>query len=85
VLELDSVASGYGGVPIIRAVSFAAGRGEIVAIVGRNGVGKTTLVRTIVGLLASYLTAGTSPAPMPATGRAPASATSRRDATFSAG
>ena len=53
VLELDSVASGYGGIPIIRAVSFAAGRGEIVAIVGRNGVGKTTLVRTIVGLLAA--------------------------------
>ena len=53
MLELDSVASGYGGIPIIRAVSFAAGRGEIVAIVGRNGVGKTTLVRTIVGLLAA--------------------------------
>jgi urea transport system ATP-binding protein len=52
VLELDSVASGYGGIPIIRSVGFAARRGEIVAIVGRNGVGKTTLVRTIMGLLA---------------------------------
>ena len=52
MLELDAIASGYGGIPINRAVSFAARRGEIVAIVGRNGVGKTTLVKTIVGLLA---------------------------------
>jgi urea ABC transporter ATP-binding protein UrtE len=52
VLRLDSVASGYGGIPIVRSVSFEVRRGEIVALVGRNGVGKTTLVRTIVGLLA---------------------------------
>jgi ABC-type branched-subunit amino acid transport system ATPase component len=52
VLQLDSIASGYGGVPITRSVSLEARQGEVVALVGRNGVGKTTLVRTIVGLLA---------------------------------
>ena len=50
-LALDAVTSGYGGIPIVREVSLEVGTGEIVAIVGRNGVGKTTLIDTIVGLL----------------------------------
>ena len=50
-LGLDAVTSGYGGIPIVREVSLEVGTGEIVAIVGRNGVGKTTLIDTIAGLL----------------------------------
>ena len=50
-LGLDTVTSGYGGIPIVRAVSLEVGAGEIVAIVGRNGVGKTTLIDTVAGLL----------------------------------
>ena len=50
-LALDAVTSGYGGIPIVREVSLEVGTGEIVAIVGRNGVGKTTLIETISGLL----------------------------------
>ena len=50
-LALDAVTSGYGGIPIVREVSLEVGTGEIVAIVGRNGVGKTTLIDTIVGLI----------------------------------
>ena len=50
-LALDAVTSGYGGIPIVREVSLEVGTGEIVAIVGRNGVGKTTLIETIAGLL----------------------------------
>ena len=53
-LALDAVTSGYGGIPIVREVSLEVGTGEIVAIVGRNGVGKTTLIETIAGLPAGH-------------------------------
>lgn len=51
LLSLDNVNSGYGGIPIIRNVDLAVAKGEIVALVGRNGVGKTTLVHTVIGLI----------------------------------
>lgn len=51
VLRLDNVGSGYGVVPIVNEVSLEVGNGTAVALVGRNGVGKTTLVRAIVGEL----------------------------------
>lgn len=50
MLALEDLSSGYGGIPIVRRMSFSVGTGEAVAIVGRNGVGKTTLVRTIARL-----------------------------------
>jgi len=52
VLSLHDVNSGYGGIPIVRDVNLQVAPGEVLAIVGRNGVGKTTLVNTITGLLA---------------------------------
>jgi urea transport system ATP-binding protein len=45
------VTSGYDEGPINRGVTFEIDEGQILAIVGRNGVGKTTLARTIVGLV----------------------------------
>ncbi len=51
VLALDALSSGYGGVPIVRDVSLELRSGEVLGVVGRNGVGKTTLVKTIAGLL----------------------------------
>ena len=51
VLTLDALSSGYGGVPIVREVSLALKPGEVVGVVGRNGVGKTTLVKTVAGLV----------------------------------
>jgi branched-chain amino acid transport system ATP-binding protein len=51
ILALDSVSSGYSGVPIVRDATLSLAAGEILGIVGRNGVGKTTLVKTIAGLL----------------------------------
>ena len=50
-LEITSLNAGYDGTPILRDVSFAVDDGEIVGIVGRNGVGKTTLLKAIMGLL----------------------------------
>lgn len=51
LLEIENVHSGYGAGDILQGVSLGVGKGEIVAVVGRNGVGKTTLMRTVMGLL----------------------------------
>ena len=51
MLEVSQVTAGYGRTMIVRDVSISVGQGEIVAIVGRNGVGKTTLMKAIIGLL----------------------------------
>ena len=44
------IIGGYGAVRIVNGVSFDLEAGETLAILGRNGVGKTTLLRTLVGL-----------------------------------
>lgn len=51
MLELINVSTGYGSVPVNRDISIHVRQGEIVALVGRNGVGKSTLARSIIGLL----------------------------------
>ncbi|MGH7103759.1 MAG: ATP-binding cassette domain-containing protein [Acetobacteraceae bacterium] len=51
LLEVNGVASGYGGSTVLSDVSIAVREGEAVALLGRNGVGKTTLLRTISGTL----------------------------------
>ena len=56
-LELDELRSGYGDVQVLDGVSLALMPGEIVALIGANGVGKTTLLRTVSGLVRA--TAGT--------------------------
>jgi len=53
VLELKSVYASYGRVNVLQNLSFKIEQGEAVGILGRNGVGKTTTLKTIMGLLAS--------------------------------
>ena len=50
LLELDKVDACYGSAHILHKLSLKVGAGERVALVGRNGVGKTTVVNTVLGL-----------------------------------
>jgi branched-chain amino acid transport system ATP-binding protein len=51
MLELEGVHAGYGPVPILFGVNLRVEAGEVVALMGRNGMGKTTTMRTIFGVL----------------------------------
>ena len=51
MLVLHHLQGGYGEIPVLFDVSLSVGAGEVVALLGRNGMGKTTTVRTIMGLL----------------------------------
>ena len=51
MLEADGIHAGYGSVPVLGGVSLRAGAGERVVIIGRNGVGKTALLRALMGFL----------------------------------
>jgi len=53
VLEITDLHAGYGEVPVLRGVSLSLREGEAIGIVGHNGMGKTTLLKTLMGLLPS--------------------------------
>ncbi|MGX5649713.1 ABC transporter ATP-binding protein [Hydrogenophaga borbori] len=57
VLELQGIRGGYGRINVLDGVSLSVGEGEFLGVLGHNGMGKTTLMRAIVGEIA--LTAGT--------------------------
>ena len=48
-LELDAVSAGYGETMVIEDIQLALKPGETLSIIGRNGVGKTTLLATVMG------------------------------------
>jgi len=50
-LELEKLAVSYGGIAAVKGVSLAVRRGEIVALIGANGAGKTSVLKAIVGLV----------------------------------
>ncbi len=51
MLELRDVTVGYGKTPVLRDVCLRVDEGRIVALLGANGAGKTTVMRTVMGLL----------------------------------
>jgi branched-chain amino acid transport system ATP-binding protein len=51
MLELENVHAYYGDSHVLRGVSLAVGKGEVVCLLGRNGVGKTTTILTVMGYL----------------------------------
>ncbi|WP_372088677.1 ABC transporter ATP-binding protein (plasmid) [Tistrella mobilis] len=51
MLEVTGLKAGYGGVEVLRGIDLAVGAGEIVAVLGSNGVGKTTLNKVLSGVL----------------------------------
>ena len=50
-LAFDGLVGGYGGVVVVRGVSGAVAGGEVLCVVGRNGVGKSTLMKMLFGEL----------------------------------
>jgi len=51
VLTARALGAGYGGKPVLAGVDLSVDEGEVVAVIGRNGVGKSTLMRVLIGLL----------------------------------
>ena len=51
LLEVKALSAGYGRVPVLHGVDFAVEEGEIVGVLGHNGMGKTTLLKTIMGIV----------------------------------
>lgn len=51
ILDINNIASGYGEVQILWNASLELEKGKLTCLVGGNGVGKTTLLRTVMGLI----------------------------------
>ena len=57
ILSVENIRAGYGRIPVLNGISFAVGEHEVVGILGHNGMGKTTLLKALIGQLS--VTAGT--------------------------
>jgi urea transport system ATP-binding protein len=51
VLDVAGLRAAYGRTPVLRGIDMTIAKGEIVSLIGRNGVGKTTTMRCLIGLL----------------------------------
>ena len=90
LLNVQGLTAGYGEAIVLTDVTFKLAEGKALALLGRNGMGKTTLVNSIIGVTRdmsaapSASTAAISPGCAPTNARMPASAGCRRSAIFSA-
>ena len=50
-LPSQGLRSGYGGKPVLQGVDLSVRDREVTAVIGRNGVGKSTLMKAVIGLL----------------------------------
>ncbi len=50
LLTVNNLSVNYGAIKAVRGVSLSVNRGEIVTLIGANGAGKSTILRTIAGL-----------------------------------
>jgi branched-chain amino acid transport system ATP-binding protein len=50
LLNIDQIFSGYGAISVPFGISLKVDRGEAIALIGRNGMGKSTIIRTLMGL-----------------------------------
>ena len=51
MLDVQGLRTGYGRIPILNGIGFAVNEGEFIGILGHNGMGKTTLLRALMGFL----------------------------------
>src|SRR5262249_24816699 len=51
MLDVQGLRTGYGRIPILNGVGFSVNEGEFIGILGHNGMGKTTLLRALMGFL----------------------------------
>ena len=69
LLQVENLSAGYGEARVIHGVSFALDDGQSVALLGRNGVGKTTLIDSLIGVTTRFggrvTLAGEDIAPLP--------------------
>ena len=49
LLELKNIVAGYGNIMALKGISLAVPEGKIVSLIGANGAGKSTTMRTIMG------------------------------------
>ena len=51
LLSVEGLTAGYGAAQVLFGIDFAVGEGEVVTLLGRNGMGKTTTIRAVMGLI----------------------------------
>jgi branched-chain amino acid transport system ATP-binding protein len=51
MLKVDAIDAGYGAVQVLRGLTFDVGQGEVLCLMGRNGAGKSTALKAVMGLV----------------------------------